>query len=384
MVWRKRADGLLRIGIVAVAAAWLCACSSNAASPPVESAASSETAAAAGATASATEASGGGTPVGIDADVADNADPATPPPDITSMPRSAQWLIEQRETWAEGINTMAIGVDRFFAGDAAQAENESYLRLRAGAVWSRGGDISSDSDVKLKVDLPGSKRRWKLMFDSDPDEFSDLESQTRVTPTTDRQFTDTEQATGAVRFVLDETSRWKRDLDVGVHGSTPLDPFVRFQLRRSHRFADLWTLNFKERIYFFNQDGWGQRMTLSFDRPLSKHYFWRNRVETKFSDDDNLLESAFVISTVHVLDDWHAIDYAVGTLVANRPVSQITVYFINTTFRKRLYKDWLFFDIRPELAFKRGYESGADGRSVKHGYKAEPSLTFGIDAYVWE
>lgn len=324
-----------------------------------------------------------------------NLDDPEPNPELTGAaddaeipiaPRSAEWLIDKRDEWSKDINSLAINIDRFFAGEEAQEDNDSFVRLRAGAIWSRGGEIGSDSDIKLKLDLPGSKRRWKLLFESDPDEFSDLESQTRSAPTVNRQFTDTEGSTGALRFVVDEDSKWKKDLDIGVYGSTPLDPFARYQLRRSAKLGDDWSLYFKESLYIFNSDGWGQKTTIQFEKPINDHYLWRNRVQAKFSDDDNVLDTAFVLSTVHVLDDWRAIDYAVGVLVSNRPVSQTNVYFINTTYRKRLYKDWLFFDIRPELAFARGYEEieGQPGIYRKRGFKAQPSLTIGFDAYLWQ
>jgi hypothetical protein len=295
------------------------------------------------------------------------------PIDIPIAPRSAEWLIDKRNEWSEDINSLAVNIDRFFAGDEARADNESYLRLRAGMVWSRGGNLSSDSDVKLKLDLPGSKKRWKLIFESDSDDQNSLETQTRATSPTNRQFTDTESSSGALRYVVDDTGKWKKDLDIGVYGSTPLDPFARYQLRRTAQLGNDWSLYFKESMYYFNQDGWGQKTTFSVEKPINSHYLWRNRVDAKFSDDDNVLETAFVTSTVHVLDDWRAIDYAVGVVTTNRPVSETTVYFINATYRKRLYKDWLFFDIRPELAFPRDI-----------GFKPSPSLTFGVDSYLWE
>jgi hypothetical protein len=304
--------------------------------------------------------------------------------DIPIAPRSAEWLIDKRDEWSKDISSLAVNIDRFFAGDEALDRNESYVRLRAGSIWRRNGDISSDSDIKVKLDLPGSKRRWKLLFESDPDEFSDLETQTRSTPTDNRQFTDTEGSTGALRFVVDEKSKWKKDFDIGVRGSTPLDTFARYQLRRNHKINEDWSLYFKESIYIFHSDGWGQKTSFSFERLLTKDYLWRNRIEAKFKDEENVLQTAFVMSTLHVLDDSRAIDYAVGVLVNNRPVSQTTAYFINTTFRKRLYKDWLFFDIRPELAFRRSYDEDTPGRVRKHGFKADPSLTIGFDAYLWE
>lgn len=306
------------------------------------------------------------------------------PIDIPIAPRSAEWLIDKRDEWSKDFTSLASTIDRFFAGEESLEENESYIRLRAGAIWSRGGDIGSDSDIKAKLDLPGSKRRWKLLFESDPDEFSDLETQTRSTPTANRQFTDTEGSTSALRFVVDEKSKWKKDLDIGVRGSTPLDPFARYQLRRNFKLEDDWTLYFKESVYIFNSDGWGQKTTFSFEKLITEDYLWRNRIETKFKDEENKLQTAFVMSTLHVLDDWRAIDYAVGVIVSNRPVSQTTTYFINTTYRKRLYKDWLFFDIRPELAFSRGYKDYPNGRTRKTGFNADPSLTIGIDAYLWE
>jgi len=306
------------------------------------------------------------------------------PIDIPIAPRSAEWLIDKRNEWSEDINSLAVNIDRFFAGDEARADNESYLRLRAGMVWLRGGELSSDSDVKFKLDLPGAKKRWKLLFESDADEQNDLETQTRAKSPTSRQFTDTESSSGAVRYVVDDTSKWKKDLDIGVYGSTPLDPFARYQLRRTEKLSNNWSIYFKESLYYFNQDGWGQKTTFSIEKPINPHYLWRNRIDAKFSDDDNELETAFVTSTVHVLDEWRAIDYAVGVLVSNRPVSQTTTYFVNTTYRKRLYKDWLFFDIRPELAFARHYKEVAPGVVRKYGFKAEPSLTIGFDAYLWE
>lgn len=293
--------------------------------------------------------------------------------EASTLAKSVDWILRRREEVAREITDLAVSADDFFASEVSRRDNKSYLLVRGGAIWSKGGEIGSDSDVKLKLDMPGTKKRWKVLFESDPDELNDLDSAALVTPQERRDVSDTSGAAGAVRFVIDNKSRWKQDFDLGVRGSTPLDPFSRYEIRRNEQINALWSYYFRESVYVFREDGWGQRTTFLLERPLRPDYLWRNRIDSKFRDTDNVLETVLSTSTVHFLDPLRAMFYSVGLIAVNRPNSQVSEYFINTTYRVRLYKDWLFFDIRPELAFPRDDE-----------FKPNPSLTFGLDVYFWD
>ncbi len=273
----------------------------------------------------------------------------------TNIGKSVEWLVGTRDLLSKNISEMAENMDRFFAGEAAeQLVNGSYIRLSLSQRFDRGGKLTSKQKLKLKLDLPYTESRLKLVFETDPQDTDSLLDKNRDSiPTEDVRLGDDSGLSGAFQFLLSERYKWRTSLDAGLRTPLPLDPFIRLRFRRTHRINEQWQMRIRQKFYYFDDDGFGERTQLFFERPITDSYFFRAKSEAQFSDQENRFEFAEVISTFHILDDEHVIDYSVGVLGESQPVPRTSAYFIQTTLRKKLYRNWLYVSFTPDFYFQR-------------------------------
>ena len=259
---------------------------------------------------------------------------------------SLDWLVEQRNTWSSGVETMASSIDGFLAGEEAELQaTNSYVRLRVTAYRFEGDGWSDDTEIKVKLDLPATRKRWKLFFENRVDELESLVSSNRATATDE----DTSFIGGAGKE--EETHGWRFRREAGVKFRLPLEPFVRLRADKEVQLNDQWSSRFRQSVYWFDDDGLGAKTQLFFERPWGKAFF-RAKSEAKWSDEISLWEWAQVFTRQRQLDGQSASAINVG-LLGNGQHDRVESYFANLHYRKQLYKDWLFAEVVPEVVWSR-------------------------------
>lgn len=276
------------------------------------------------------------------------------------------WMASKRHAFSRGFTSMADSIDRFFAGtERIQAlDNESYFKLTLGGTRFKAGRFVLSNRVKIKLDLPGTQHKWKLVFTSDDEQDRGLAEQASEIPLEQELIADS-GATGAFRYVLNEYKSWRLDVDLGIKTPFPVDPFVRLRARRPFDLDNGWRARLGQQFYYYHHRLFVSDSSLAFEKALSDKYFVRNTLRAKFTDDENDWEFSETLSTYHILNQDYVIDYNVGLVAFSQPSPKIDTLFINTKLRKRLYEDWLFIDFQPGISFPRD-----------NNYKLSPS--FGI------
>lgn len=298
-------------------------------------------------------------------------DPEIKEPDVQKGEAKtvADWFISVRDSWSGDLNAMATSVDRFFAGDNVQERyNKTYGKIGFAQVFQKRGEHITNNRLRLHLDLPNTEHRWKLIFETDRLEDQSLLQQQTDVPLDDVKISDDEGTSGALRFVFNEYKRWKLDADLGLKTPLPLDPFIRLQARRKKDLGAFWRVKFGQTFYQYGRLGFVNRTRLSFERAISDDYFLRNTLQARFVDKDNNWEFSETLSTFHILDEKHVMDYAVGVVAQSEPLTQVTNYYISAKLRKLLYKKWFYLDIQPVLAFPRSDD-----------FKLNPSIMFRIE-----
>ncbi len=269
-----------------------------------------------------------------------------------------------RKIVSRNVRGAAIGLDSFLSGaDAEELVNGSYVKIDVTETLEKAGNNYAKQKVKLKLDLPTTEQRLKFVFESDAEDTDSLEEQNRELPSEEVRITDESSSTGALRFLLAEKLNWRINLDAGVRNN-PIDPFIRLNARRKTALDEQWRMRFKQSFYYFDDDGFGETSRLYFERAITESYFFRNKMEAQYQDEDNRFEFAEVLSTHHLIDDRHSIDYAIGILGESQPVPRTTSYFIRTSYRYRLYRNWIFLTLMPDISFPRS-----------EGFELYPSFT---------
>jgi hypothetical protein len=276
--------------------------------------------------------------------------PSTDEDDATLWDNTLQWLNTVRDERSEDVGQLGRYIDAMFAGETdAGVPNKTYVQITTQStvseIPSRRG---TEAGIKLKLDLPNTKRRWKLFFESDNTDADRLDQKVRNVGSG----ADTE-AVGGLRLENDPTDAWRVSTDVGLRARIPLDAFARFKARRDWRLGNPWIMTFEHEDWYFHEKGFGTENSLDFHRPLGESHYLSVTSAAQYQDRYKVIELAQTATVTHFIDERQAIAYGVGVLGVNKPSVKTTAYYVSTNYQRKIYKDWLFMEVTPELLFPR-------------------------------
>lgn len=283
----------------------------------------------------------------------------------------AQWAVASRAALATEIDSMARSLDRFFSGEEVlEAENSSFLRLRLGTGYFSGEGLVDRSDVKFRLSLPATENKFGLIVENAFDADRSLEEQRRA-GTFQEDSTDRTGLSAAVQFFQREFRHWRAGLDAGIVASIPVDPFLRATARRRWQADNQWVTSFRQEVTYYHQRYYQTETTLSFSYPLNHDVVYRMETGVDWRQRDDTMAAAQTFNLLVWVDDDNALDYQLAVFFSSLSHTLVDNYFLSATLRSRLYKDWLYVEWIPELAFPR-----------EDRYSAKPGLVVRLEALI--
>ena len=277
------------------------------------------------------------------------------------------WIVEQRNSWSSEVVELGTYVDGFLGGEEATLQsNDSFVKLGMFGRWSEGGMFEMDPRFKFRLDLPRTQERYRLVIENDSPESLSPEERNRENAATTVGAPET-SSSGFLR-VLSAFNDWSLKGDIGIRFSSPISPFVRGRATRTVPLASDWSLRLESLPFYFITDGFGFIQAFYFDYLLSDRALMRFKTEAQWKEENRFWEFAEVWSYSCKLDESAVLSYSLGWGGRNKPELRTTSYYTNVTYRYRLYKDWLFAEVTPEIVWARD-----------SGYQDEPSITFGVE-----
>ena len=129
--------------------------------------------------------------------------------DLNDEDSFQDWVDETQDTISDTIYDYSSSLDHFMAkkDDELPMINRSYLRLKFEGGYSHREYLDADASVKLKIDLPHVEKNWKLILDTDPDDFDRLEDKQRgISSSSDNSLSGT---TGGFQLQGQQLGRWR-------------------------------------------------------------------------------------------------------------------------------------------------------------------------------
>jgi len=267
------------------------------------------------------------------------------------------WLLNTQDIVSQAVQNTAVSIDRYIARDSFDEleRNDSYVRLRIVERLGESGRHDSEARVSAKIDLPSSKRKLKLVFDTDPDDFDSLEDKQRdIGIGTD--ISDKKSENAAVGLALEELllNNWKMNLGAGVRLRSALDPYGRARFSRYYKFNENWSSRFRETFFYYDSKSWGADSEIDLYRPLDNDRLLHLSLAGQYLDSENNWEWVQGVSVNQRINRNNALEYQVGVSANSNPTLRVSNYWIRSKWQHRLYKDWLYFNVTPEVTFPRG------------------------------
>ena len=298
-----------------------------------------------------------------------SVEPVTESPGYIS--RSVNYLLTQHRNISSEVSLMARQIDAYLAGDQALAEdNESYIRVRVAEQSIEGGKWNPENDFKFRLDLPATKRRYRLLLAYRPDENKSLADRTQPSVAAQPDRGDKSLIAGAVHSVKNEAKHWEARALAGIKVRWPLDPFVRVDGKREIQLDADWQLRIRAGAGWFLSSGYGADNSWDFDRILAPKLLFRAGTAFQWLQTNDTLEFAEVWDVFHTLDDRHLLDYQIGALGTSGYHPHMDKYYASIIYRQDLYRKFLFLNVIPEVAYPR-----------EKDFAATVSFTVGIEIF---
>jgi hypothetical protein len=254
---------------------------------------------------------------------------------------------------SNGVESLAREMDAFFAGELTFEESTgSYLKMSGRTTLSEGGDFDQKYAVRLKLTLPHTRKRFKLILDSAPDEEDEVADTPLEGEETLAEAVDQSNYQLALRYMAKASKAMQLTADAGVRLRWTPDPFVRLRARRSWFVGD-WVVRGIEKLEYSIDDHFEATTSLELDRQLGADYLYRNYAFAKFGSDEDKFALGAGALLAHQLSSRDAITYQAGVSGESHPLFQTTSYDANVTYRRRLYRRWLFGALTPAVIWPR-------------------------------
>lgn len=250
------------------------------------------------------------------------------------------------------LGHMSRQIDSYFGSrDLYEEVSGSYAEIKLDQQWIDSGSGETGADFRVKIDLPRTEQRFKLLLESAADELDPRSDDPATARRIDDESRDANLFAG-LRGVLVDSVGLKLSTDAGIKVRTPPEAFGRARLRRSWSLGP-WQLRFKEGLFWFDTEGFGQTTELDLDRRLGDRLALRASTRYQWLDETDGWELGHGVALYQILDSRNSLAYEVGFQAGNRPVLRAQQYRIGVRFRRRVHEDWLFLSLVPDIVWAR-------------------------------
>jgi hypothetical protein len=278
--------------------------------------------------------------------------PSPPPPEEQPVPILSMADVP-RDYLSEQFVGLVSGIDRFFGDDRNYQEaNDSVFQLDFTRVMGYGGERRFVLSGRAKVHLPIAEKRLHLLIETDPDKNATVDSTQKQTPPLKKPAAP-ESYAAALRFERAREERWHFSADGGLqfHGLSTT-PFARTRASLTVPLEG-WRMKLAETLFWFNTIGAGETTQLDFERPISESLLFRSSSNASWLHDTQNFDLRQDLSFFHKLDERTVLLYQASVLGVTRPQTQVTDSVILLVYRYRLHREWVFFELSPQLHFPR-------------------------------
>lgn len=298
------------------------------------------------------------------------------PDEHWAEPRESYWLSFSnfilRQERIQGPKVQALGqwADRTLSGEAHNLpNNESYLRVGFATESEYGDPAQFEPEVRFRLDIPTTKRKLRLVIESESDELIPLAERQRDRQLTEPERTDT-QTTGAFRYISQIGDAINLSNDIGARLHLPPDAFWRTTAEKRWKASASWAMRAQQRLYYYHKDGWGARTWFSASRYVGNGWRFWSSSELEWVHSDKKFEAAQIFGTDKRLNNRSTLTPRIGVLGESQPGWRTTSAFADLTWRYRLHSDWLFAEVIPALTFPR-----------EKSFKDQASMLFRVEMF---
>lgn len=249
-------------------------------------------------------------------------------------------LDSAQNLFGRNVNTVANRLDLFFADQRADDElARSRLRIRQKYEVRERALMTDDFQIRFNIRLPRLEEKFKFELESTKKKKEEKKKEAKAGETSE--------------LAQNELNKnWQFRADIGVNASIPPKIFSRARLRKNMTSGEV-IHRFVEEVAWYSDRDWEEQTTFDSDLSLNEDTLlrFRNTSDWKVTRKDYKTSHGPVI--LHRLSDNDALSYGANLSTIVDDSWYVDNYRIGVTYRRNLYKHWLYADVTPGLDFPK-------------------------------
>ena len=143
------------------------------------------------------------------------------------------------------------------------------------------------------------------------------------------------------------------DADIGARLRWPLEPYVKGTYRLGVPFGDRNLLRLDETIFWRAGEGFGVTTRFDLERLLAEDFLVRWTSSGAFTGETEGVRWLSSLTLYQNLGGGHALAYEAG--ISGETDREVTIadYGLRVIYRRRIYLDWLFLELRSSITWPR-------------------------------
>jgi len=275
------------------------------------------------------------------------------------MDRPESWLDRSHSYLGQRLCEPAAWFDGFFGDDRALEETPvgTFFRFRNSVLWDQTEGTSLGLQVRANVILPRISERVRLLISRDEDLSDDFGDGPPVGDPDERTRL-------GLRFLGTERARSRFDIDGTVRVSgTNLNPRVRGRYRYVQGLTTHTLVRATQSVFWEREDGVGTTSRVDWELLPDRDRLVRWTGEGTWSEASRGVDWRSSVVGFQQLDSRTALRGELGTFGFTHPEFRVEEYFVALRYRRQFLRHWLFYEIQPEHAWPRDFDTGQSRRS---------------------
>lgn len=266
--------------------------------------------------------------------------PKQEPYKINFIEYSHDWLKDYIDNVSYNVDGFFI--DTFFSDNIIEDDvNGSRAKLSFFTRREIGKPVDYQYGVSVKLVLPNTDEHLNLLLESSESDEDERESNPINT-------VDNVEYSTALRYIVEESERWKINFDTGVRWGLPTDPFSRLRFRRFAYFDD-FRVKTTQKFFWSGTKGFGEETKIELNQPLNIDRIIRYSAGAEYLLNDGFFSLNYGLTLYHELNASEILAYyfrAGGNSIEGPTFDS---YGVGIRYRRKVYQDWMFVEVNPEL-----------------------------------
>lgn len=292
-------------------------------------------------------------------------------------PGEPGWLSQVRADIYKTVCSSAAWFDGFFGNARFDDEYQAvHGSVALGGSWDERDRWDPSVRFRARVRFPQMSERFNGFIGKvDPEEYvTELRDDFDALP---RQFGREQDDAVLLGLGYGQGGRGGGHFDtsVGAKLGWPLEPYAKATYRYARPFFGRNLLRLREAVFWEEQEHFGATTRIDLERQLSEDYLVRWTGSGSFTQNTQGVRWYSDVTLYHGLGNGRAFAYQAGIIGESDREAQIIDYGLRLIFRRRIYREWLFLELRSSITWPR--EALVERRELNLGAGVAIEMMFG-------